>query len=120
MMEAVRTSETSVNFNVTTSCYILEDSKFHTRRRENLKSHKPIKDLRFLCGEHFCCVLLCSDAMLVTVYKTTWRQSTGNHNRQLAGCSVSQALKAKVVPIHAMKTLGGRGGIAPTHSRPRH
>jgi hypothetical protein len=29
-------------------------------------------------------------------------------------------LKAKAVPLHAMKALGGRGGIAPTHSRPRH
>jgi hypothetical protein len=39
MMEAVRTSETSVHFNVTTRRYIPEDSKLHTRRRENLKSH---------------------------------------------------------------------------------
>jgi hypothetical protein len=39
IMEAVCTSETSVNFNVTTRCYIPEDSKLHTRRRENLKSH---------------------------------------------------------------------------------
>jgi hypothetical protein len=39
MMEAVRTSETSVNFNVTTRRYIPEDSKLHTRRLENLKSH---------------------------------------------------------------------------------
>jgi hypothetical protein len=37
--EAVSTSETSVNFNVTTRRYIAEDSKLHTRRRENLKSH---------------------------------------------------------------------------------
>jgi hypothetical protein len=37
MMEAVRTSETSVNFNVTTRRYIPEDSKLHNRRRENLK-----------------------------------------------------------------------------------
>jgi hypothetical protein len=29
-------------------------------------------------------------------------------------------LKAKVVPLHTTKTLGGRGGIAPTHSRLRH
>jgi hypothetical protein len=35
--EAVRTSEMSVN--VTTRRYIPEDSKFHTRRRENMKSH---------------------------------------------------------------------------------
>jgi hypothetical protein len=40
MMEGVRISETSVNFNVTTRHYIPEDSKVHTRRRENLKSHK--------------------------------------------------------------------------------
>jgi hypothetical protein len=39
MMEAVRTSETSVNFNVTTWRYIPEDSKLHTRHRESLKSH---------------------------------------------------------------------------------
>jgi hypothetical protein len=39
MMEAVRTSEALVNFNVTTWHYILEDSKLHTRHCENLKSH---------------------------------------------------------------------------------
>jgi hypothetical protein len=39
MMEAVRISETSVHFNVTTRRYIPEDSKLHTRCRENLKSH---------------------------------------------------------------------------------
>jgi hypothetical protein len=43
MMEAVRNSETSVTFNVTTRRYILEDSKLHTRRRENLKSHTVIE-----------------------------------------------------------------------------
>jgi hypothetical protein len=26
--------------------------------------------------------------------------------------------KSKAVPLHAMEVLGGRGGIAPTHSRP--
>jgi hypothetical protein len=40
MMEAVHTSETSVNFNVTTRRYIPEDSKLHIRRRENLKYHE--------------------------------------------------------------------------------
>jgi hypothetical protein len=39
MMEAIRTSETSVKFNVTTRRHIPEYSKLHTRRRENLKSH---------------------------------------------------------------------------------
>jgi hypothetical protein len=28
--------------------------------------------------------------------------------------------KGKAVPLHAMEALGGREGIAPTHSRPRH
>jgi hypothetical protein len=39
IMEAVRTFETSVNFNVTTRRYIPEDYESHTRRRENFKSH---------------------------------------------------------------------------------
>jgi hypothetical protein len=28
--------------------------------------------------------------------------------------------KGKAVALHAMEALGGRGDIAPTHSRPRH
>jgi hypothetical protein len=32
----------------------------------------------------------------------------------------SEYVKGKAVPLHAMEALGGRGGIAPTHSRPRH
>jgi hypothetical protein len=39
MVEVVRTSEKSVNIYLTTRKYIPEDSKLHTRRRENLKSH---------------------------------------------------------------------------------
>jgi hypothetical protein len=40
MMEAVCTSETWVNFNVTTWHSIAEDSKLHTCSCENQKSHK--------------------------------------------------------------------------------
>jgi hypothetical protein len=39
LMEAARTSETSVNIQLRTRQYIPEDSELHTRRRENLKSH---------------------------------------------------------------------------------
>jgi hypothetical protein len=39
-MEAARTPETSVSIQLRTRQYIPEDSEFHTRRRENLKSHK--------------------------------------------------------------------------------
>jgi hypothetical protein len=42
MMEAVRTFETSVHFNVTTRRYMPEDSKLHTCRCDNLKSHTEI------------------------------------------------------------------------------
>jgi hypothetical protein len=43
MMEAARTSETSVD-NYFTLQYISEDnSELHTRRRENLKSHNIFK-----------------------------------------------------------------------------
>jgi hypothetical protein len=40
MMVAARTSETSVYIQLRTRQYIPEDSQLHTRRRENLKSHK--------------------------------------------------------------------------------
>jgi hypothetical protein len=39
MMEAVRTSETSVYSNQTTRRYIPEGSNLYIRSRENLKSH---------------------------------------------------------------------------------
>jgi hypothetical protein len=42
MMDAARTSETSVDIQVRTRHYIPEDSELHTRRRENLKSHIDI------------------------------------------------------------------------------
>jgi hypothetical protein len=35
-------------------------------------------------------------------------------------CLIICYKKGKAVPLHAMEALGGRGGIAPTHSRPRH
>jgi hypothetical protein len=38
MMEAARTTETSVDIKLRTRQYILEDSELHTRRRENLKN----------------------------------------------------------------------------------
>jgi hypothetical protein len=46
MMEAARTSETSVNFYQTTRCNNPEDSHLHTHRRENLKSYDIIKVIR--------------------------------------------------------------------------
>jgi hypothetical protein len=39
MMEAARTSETSVDLSFTTQQHIPEDSELHTRCREKIKSH---------------------------------------------------------------------------------
>jgi hypothetical protein len=51
MMEAVRTSETSVD-NYFTRQYIPEDnSEHHTHRSENLKSHRTDADRRSLITE---------------------------------------------------------------------
>jgi hypothetical protein len=41
MMEAERTSETSIDIQLRTRQYIPEDCELHTRRFENLKSHIP-------------------------------------------------------------------------------
>jgi hypothetical protein len=42
MMEAVRTSETSVDNHLTRQYNPEDSSEHHTRRRENLKSHNTI------------------------------------------------------------------------------
>jgi hypothetical protein len=47
MMEAVRTSETSVNFYQSTRRNIPEEIHLHTRRRENLKSRKLVDSVPF-------------------------------------------------------------------------
>jgi hypothetical protein len=44
MMEAARTSQTSVYFNETARRYIPEGYRLQTRRRENLKSHAKRHD----------------------------------------------------------------------------
>jgi hypothetical protein len=35
-------------------------------------------------------------------------------------CAVSSIVKGKAVPQHTYGCTGRRGGIVPTHSRPRH
>jgi hypothetical protein len=46
MMEAARTTETSVDIQLRTRQYIPEDSELYTRCRENLKSHCSAYDWR--------------------------------------------------------------------------
>jgi hypothetical protein len=56
MMEAARTSETSVVIQLRTWQYISEDSEVHTRRRENLKSHKE----RRFCANFVSLIYTCT------------------------------------------------------------
>jgi hypothetical protein len=54
MTEAVRTSETSVNFCHTARRNIPEDSRLHTLRRENMKSHRVNTVLGFRFRRFYC------------------------------------------------------------------
>jgi hypothetical protein len=57
---------------------------------------------------------------------TKWQRNGGiNSNYELFPLRLQMPtmftlLKAKAVPLHATKALEWRGGITPTHSRPRH
>jgi hypothetical protein len=70
-MEVVLTSDTSVNFNVTTRRYIPEDSELHIRRRENLKSHilcdlslpMSLHDIAYMYRTYFFCTLFSFNLM---------------------------------------------------------
>jgi hypothetical protein len=53
MMEAVRTSETLVNFYQTTRRCNPEDSHLRTHRRKNLKSYFDIEKVRFPTMQFF-------------------------------------------------------------------
>jgi hypothetical protein len=58
------------------------------------------------------------------VLATVWRPNEGclfvEHQVAYSYMSKERIKKSKAVPLHAMEALEGRGGIAPTHSRPRH
>jgi hypothetical protein len=51
MIEAARTSKTSVDLQLRTRKYFPEDSELHTRRRENFKSHNDCKLFEYI--SHF-------------------------------------------------------------------
>jgi hypothetical protein len=53
MMEAVRTSETSVDINLTRQYNPEDSSEHHTRSRENLKSHKALRRFKKTEGLEF-------------------------------------------------------------------
>jgi hypothetical protein len=66
MMEAARTSETSVDIQLATRQYISEDSELHTRRRENLKSHMPARHIQIL---NYTLLLFLSKIITIYYYK---------------------------------------------------
>jgi hypothetical protein len=48
------------------------------------------------------------------------RKFTEFFTRALSAAARQWVKVSKAVPLHAMEALGGRGGIVPTHSRPRY
>jgi hypothetical protein len=51
------------------------------------------------------------------VKECTWEVSVFQCKIHVYSCiDIKHKLKAKAVPLHAMDVLGGRGGIACTHS----
>jgi hypothetical protein len=69
--------------------------------------------------------------VVVAYFKTLFRHLPGeteeeknlsqdNHVGGRSSCGHRRNADVKAVPLHAAKELEGRGGIARTHSRPRH
>jgi hypothetical protein len=63
----------------------------------------------------------CIKIIISTAHGTlAWSVSCRFNNTIIIVNALLSKKKGKAVPLHAMGTLRGRGGIAPTHSRPRH
>jgi hypothetical protein len=90
MMEAARTSETSVDIQLRTRQYFPEDSELHTRRRENLKSHTVLLDraVSFKNSIHISLVRLTVNFHLYrqapsqTTFQTTQKQTSKQELKQ--------------------------------------
>jgi hypothetical protein len=97
MMEAVRTSETSVNLYETTRRNIPEDG------------HLEGRFFVYFCKWRSK-LLECSRDAYISLERGILISNMKGRNW------FSCKKKSKVVPLHAMEAHGGRGGIAPTHS----
>jgi hypothetical protein len=99
MMEAARTSETSVD-NYFTRQYIPEDkSELHTRRRENLKSHVVIHWFCTLCDKNARKFLNCNRSKQTEKdnINTDWKNGERFGNRRQF--HVSRALLDKLIVV---------------------
>jgi hypothetical protein len=56
---------------------------------------------------------VCTSEISVYFHKTTWRYIPES-------CHLHELYLSKAVPWYTMEVWGGRGGIAPAHSRPQH
>jgi hypothetical protein len=68
MMEAMRTSETSVYPNETIWRYIPKGSNLHTRRHENLKSHSVVSERSALISGKSVSDVLASNLIKTNVF----------------------------------------------------
>jgi hypothetical protein len=92
-MEATCSSETSVDFQRTTQCYIPEDRILHNHRRENLKSYKPHTVLK-----RKLCIL---DSSYVTAFYFTkdFLSFAGRQINVTFICTLTYAMKAASVTL---------------------
>jgi hypothetical protein len=110
-MEAVRTSETSVHSNETTRRYIPEDSILHTRRRENLKSHKVGKSawspINLFNTDAITNCIARTNYGSVTIVELNIQQRNGDHHMQTAshmmGSASRNALERLSIPYTRVK-----------------
>jgi hypothetical protein len=120
----VSTSETLVNINLTTRLCIPEDSKLHTRRRENLKSHVSVLlfcvvtaslNFKTACDNSRCHDYECKDDWLSSeMCIVVWQNLT----------NVSEVLTASIIRNHCSDSGGSKlseiftrlHGLIPEHS----
>jgi hypothetical protein len=86
---------------------------------------RPVTGVTKLNHSIFSKVFLNFFSLLVGILKSflgSCERSSCQHALSNVFCTdhIWYTTKGKAVPLHAMEALGGRGGIAPTHSRPRH
>jgi hypothetical protein len=99
MMEAARTSETSVDIQLRTRQYIPEDSELHTRRRDNLKISRKMIVECFRRTKYLqpTAAFISQQAYSLYAWTTVCHSFTG-----LAGCRIFQVSPASIVN----RTLG--------------
>jgi hypothetical protein len=94
-------------------------STYETTRDQNPRKRQHQSRFSYATTAHisglFCFALKFLDHTQLDTRYDSWTS-----HQPVVEASTYTGQKGKAIPLHAMEALGGRGGIAPTHSRPRH